>query len=179
MVGLRPTHGLVPYTGIAGFDPTGPMARIVSDCALMRTAIAGKDDAWSDPRQPQHLEKIDYTSALGGSLKGLCIAVVEEGFNTPWSMSEVNEAVRLSVRLLEQLGATVQSISVLEHNHVVPLWTSIAVEGGLDAFFHGLNPFGTKAWYNTRQMAAMSKAIKTNGGTSLPPRKSVSYSPTT
>ena len=39
IVGLKPTHGLVPYTGILGMDSAvdyaGPMARSVKDCALL------------------------------------------------------------------------------------------------------------------------------------------------
>ena len=38
-VGLKPTHGLVPYTGAASVEPTldhlGPMTRTVKDCALL------------------------------------------------------------------------------------------------------------------------------------------------
>ena len=39
IVGLKPTHGLVPYTGIVPvhllLDHTGPMARTVTDAALL------------------------------------------------------------------------------------------------------------------------------------------------
>ena len=39
IVGLKPTFGLVPYTGAAGIEPTvdhlGPMARTVYDTALL------------------------------------------------------------------------------------------------------------------------------------------------
>ena len=39
VVGLKPTFGLVPYTGISSiettFDHAGPMARTVKDCALL------------------------------------------------------------------------------------------------------------------------------------------------
>ena len=39
IVGLKPTHGLVPYTGIMPMeltlDHTGPMTRTVHDAALM------------------------------------------------------------------------------------------------------------------------------------------------
>ena len=51
--GHKPTHGLVPYTGIFPIELTldhiGPMARTVADCALMLEAIAGEDGL--DPRQ--------------------------------------------------------------------------------------------------------------------------------
>ena len=53
VVGLKPTHSLVPYTGIGGIDQTfdhaGPMARSVSDVAQTLEVIAGKDPL--DPRQ--------------------------------------------------------------------------------------------------------------------------------
>ena len=39
LVGLKPTFGLVPYTGAAPLEPTidhlGPIARTVKDCALL------------------------------------------------------------------------------------------------------------------------------------------------
>src|SRR5438477_377793 len=51
--GHKPTHGLVPYTGIfpieLTLDHVGPMARTVADCALMLDVIAGEDGL--DPRQ--------------------------------------------------------------------------------------------------------------------------------
>ena len=51
--GLKPTYGLVPYTGIfpieLTLDHTGPMARSVADVALLLEAIAGPDGL--DPRQ--------------------------------------------------------------------------------------------------------------------------------
>jgi amidase len=175
IVGLKQTHGLVPYTGIAGFDPTidhiGPMTRTVEDSALLLSVIAGKDETSADPRQPTEIAQVDYRKALTGGLKGLRIGVVEEGFSTPASMKEVNEAVREAVKLLGHLGATIETVSVPEHATMMPISTAVAVEGGLDAFYHGLNPYGTKAWYNTRQMSAMSKAIKTNASDFSPTTK--------
>ena len=39
IVGMKPTWGLIPYTGICPIDPcldfAGPMARTVKDCALL------------------------------------------------------------------------------------------------------------------------------------------------
>ena len=44
IVGHKPTHGLVPYTGVfpieMTLDHTGPMAKTVSDAALLLQAIA-------------------------------------------------------------------------------------------------------------------------------------------
>lgn len=43
IVGLKPTYGLVPYTGVCpietSIDHVGPMAKTVEDCALMLEVI--------------------------------------------------------------------------------------------------------------------------------------------
>ena len=50
---MKPTHGLVPYTGIMPIeifvDHTRPMTRTVTDNALLLEVIAGPDGY--DPRQ--------------------------------------------------------------------------------------------------------------------------------
>jgi amidase len=168
VVGLKPTHGLVPYTGIVGFDQTidhiGPMAKTAEDCALMLQVIAGKDDTAIDPRQPSTIETPDYRARLGDGVRGLRIAVVKEGFGTPESMEAVDAAVRAAAKQLAGLGAEVREVSVPEHRHVVPLWNAIAIEGGVDSFYHGHAAYQTKGYFNTRLMSAMSRGIVTNGG---------------
>ena len=79
--GMKPTWGLVPYTGIMPIeifvDHTGPMTANVADNALLLEVLAG-DDGY-DPRikspKVQH-----YTKALGAGVKGLKIGIVKEGF---------------------------------------------------------------------------------------------------
>ncbi len=168
IVGLKPTHGLVPYTGIVGFDQTidhiGPMAKTVEDVALMLQVIAGKDDTAIDPRQPDRIEVPDYRKALGGGLRSLRIAVVKEGFETPESMPAVDKAVREAAKFIAGQGAAVKEVSVPEHRQVVPLWNAIAIEGGVASFYDGHSAYQTKGWYNTRLMSAMSRGIRSNGG---------------
>lgn len=52
-VGLKPSYGLVPHTGVFGLAPSldhvGPLARSVRDCARAFEVIAGNDGR--DPRQ--------------------------------------------------------------------------------------------------------------------------------
>jgi amidase len=79
--GLKPTHGLVPYTGIMPIeltlDHTGPMTATVEDNALLLEVLAGLDGL--DPRQYAPQSK-PYREALGRGAAGLRIAVLEEGF---------------------------------------------------------------------------------------------------
>lgn len=68
IVGLKPTYGLVPYTGIVSIarsiDHVGPMTRTVTDCARLLTAIAGFDDG-KDDRQPSNgFETTNYLAEV-------------------------------------------------------------------------------------------------------------------
>src|SRR5262249_34232176 len=84
VVGLKPTHGLVPYTGILSLEPTpdhaGPITRSVADNALLLRAIAGPDGF--DSRQAD-VRLDDYVGALGHGVRGLRIRVLREGFRQP------------------------------------------------------------------------------------------------
>ena len=69
--GMKPTWGLVPYTGIMPIeifvDHTGPMTATVTDNALMLEVIAG-DDGY-DPRIKS--PKVQpYSQMLGNGVKG-------------------------------------------------------------------------------------------------------------
>src|SRR5262249_3140104 len=83
--GMKPTHGLVPYTGIMPIeifvDHTGPMTGTVTDNALMLEVMAGPDGY--DCRQYGGSKKVKYSKMLEGGVKDLKIGVVKEGFARP------------------------------------------------------------------------------------------------
>ena len=82
--GMKPTHGLVPYTGIMPIeiyvDHTWPMTATVKDNALLLEVIAGPDGY--DPRQYAPTVH-PYTQMLEGSVRGLKIAVVRRRLRSP------------------------------------------------------------------------------------------------
>ena len=132
IVGMKPTHGLVPYTGILGMTPlidhTGPMTRTVKDNALMLEVLAGPDGV--DFRQKPH-EQESYSEMLGReSLKGISIGVVSEGFDTPFSEEEVGETVDSAINQLRGLGATIVRLSIPLHSTA-----GLITMGGLQASF--------------------------------------------
>ncbi|KAJ7321194.1 hypothetical protein OS493_035171 [Desmophyllum pertusum] len=110
IVGLKPTYGLVPYTGIMPMeftlDHTGPMASTVHDTALMLEVLAGLDGDL-DPRQPRDLSVPEsYSSKLTGEISHLKLGVLKEGFGYPNSEADVDELVRNSAdRLGREAGA--------------------------------------------------------------------------
>src|SRR5215472_15032425 len=150
--GLKPTYGLVPYTG--GFpieltlDHLGPIAATARDCALLLEAIAGEDGL--DPRQ-RGVRTDRYVEALDRGAAGLRIGVVREGFG--WegaSQPDVDEAVRAAAERLTGAGATVTEISVPMHRDGSHIWNPIATEGAAMLMVRG-NGMGTnwKGHYST------------------------------
>ncbi len=156
--GMKPTHGLVPYTGIMPIEPTidhtGPMTQNVYDNALTLEVIAGEDGL--DPRQYKPCVDV-YTQALGRGVGGMRIGVVREGFN--WENSEpgVTAKVRAAAERYRAMGATVEDISIPMHLDGVSIWTPIAIEGATNMMMHG-NAFGTswKGLYITSLLDAHS-----------------------
>ena len=151
-VGHKPTHGLVPYTGIFPIELTldhiGPMARTVSDCALMLDAIAGEDGL--DPRQ-LGVSLQDYSSALEVGADGLRVGVLREGFGIPdASEPDVDAAVRAAADVLADAGASVEEVSIPMHRDGLAIWNAIAIEGATDLMVRG-DAFGTnhKGHYTT------------------------------
>ena len=143
VVGLKPTHGLVPYTGIFAVELTvdhaGPITRTVADNALMLEVMAGPDGL--DPRQSGAPAQT-YTRALTQGVSGLRIGVVTEGFDQPGAEPEVGSRVHEAAERLASAGARVEEISVPLHSAGAAIWTPIFLEGATDLMMRQ-NAFGT------------------------------------
>ena len=154
--GMKPTHGLVPYTGVmpieATIDHVGPMTTNVADNALLLEVIAGEDGL--DPRQ--YNVRVDkYTTALGRGVAGLRIGVVTEGFGFAVSENDVDQKVRQSAERLRSLGATVEEVSIPMHLDGPAIWTPIALEGMQAQMMHGNGMgFNWKGMYTTSLLDA-------------------------
>jgi amidase len=126
IVGLKPTFGLVPYTGIAPLEMTidacGPMTANVRDNALLLEVIAGPDGI--DSRQ-RDVPAGRYTEALDGGVKGLRIGVLKEGFGHPNSETDVDAHVREAAKRFAALGAAVEDVSVPSHPDGFAVWAAI------------------------------------------------------
>jgi len=162
LVGLKPTHGLVPYTGIFGADPsldhTGPMTRTVEDTALAMDAIAGRDGL--DPRQPHDLEVGDYTGALGTDVSGMTVGVLEEGFDHDESDDAVTETVREAIDDLEALGVEATEVSVPEHHETTALSMALIRYGTGQVMLQNGVPSGFDGWYDTGAVEYLGRALE-------------------
>ena len=134
VVGLKPTWGLVPYTGCisleATIDHAGPMARTVQDCATLLEVIAGSDGI--DDRQPYNWApgsvkfgeeiKKHLADASEMPLKGIKIGVLKEGFEDPMTDANVAAASRAAIAEMGELGAEIKEISIPLHKDSGMLW---------------------------------------------------------
>lgn len=135
IVGLKPTWGLVPYTGAIGLDASidhiGPMTSTVADCALLLQVIAGTDglDDRQQKRTHDHGEVRYYDKLVGflrdapdEPLRGIRIGILAEGFGLEFSDPAVDEAVRDAAEKFRSLGAEVKPVSVPSHSTGQMIW---------------------------------------------------------
>lgn len=143
--GIKPTYGLVPYTGAFPIDQSidhlGPMAASVADCALLLEVLAGFDDG-RDPRQDPRLEVKAYSRALSGDAHGLRIGIVAEGFGTAVSEPDVDRIVREQAARFVDAGATVVDLSIPQHAQAPGIMLASMLDGTLATFtdFSGAGP---------------------------------------
>jgi amidase len=175
VVGLKPTHGLVPYTGIVGmdatFDHTGPMARTVADAALLLEVIGGKDPL--DPRQNGVITR-RYTQALGDlDLKGVKVGALREGFGGEFAEADVEAAVRQALVELVKLGAEVKEVSVPEHRDCTTLLMTMAPEAMGTLLEGNANGYHFKGLYNSGLAASLARFRRTRANDFPPMVKSM------
>ncbi len=112
VVGLKPTYGLVPRTGVVAMgsstDVLGPLVNSTADAALVLDIMAGRDgsDATSIERDTK-----GYANVPAGELKGLKIGLIKEYLGdgvSPTIRARVDE----TVQQLTARGAVVESISL-------------------------------------------------------------------
>ena len=121
IVGLKATYGRVSRFGVVTLswsqDHAGPMTWTVEDTAYMLQAIAGHD-----PKDPtsSHAPVPDYELSLREDIRGLKIGVPRHFFFDPHPdiNSEVVAKVEQGLSVLDELGATIQEVSVPSLEHV-------------------------------------------------------------
>ena len=164
--GLKPTHGLVPFTAVMGNDMTldtiGPMGRTVEEVALLLSVIAGPDGL--DPRQ-LNVAPADYLGGLDDGATGLRIGVMREGFGhgpeAALGQSDplVDAKVRAAAERLGTAGAAMSEVSVPMHPFGINIWLGIGIEGSTNRMVK-LNGMGTnwQGYYDTPLLDAYAHA---------------------
>ena len=114
VVGMKPTYGLVPQSGVAALswslDHVGPLARTVADCAITLGAIAGPDT--TDPTSLA-VDPPEFTAELGQPIRGLRIGVIRNHFDAPVQPG-VQAAFDEATAVLVELGVELVDVVIPE-----------------------------------------------------------------
>mgnify|MGYP001277734853 CR=1 FL=1 len=126
ITGIKPTYGRCSRWGVVAFasslDQAGPMARDVTDCAIMLGAMAG-----FDPKDSTSLNEPvpDWAGALSGDLKGLKVGIPKE-YRVEGMDGEIDGLWREGAKRLEDAGAEVVEISLPHTKYALPAYYIVA-----------------------------------------------------
>jgi Asp-tRNA(Asn)/Glu-tRNA(Gln) amidotransferase A subunit family amidase len=147
LVGIRPTRGLVSRAGVIPNsltqDEVGPIARTVTDAALLLDVMAGYDP--NDPitalgrgRTPQ-----SFTHLLSkDALKGTRIGMLGNLVGLTGRHIDVNKVMEDVAAKMKALGATVIPFGIQEYNALAEIVTTSQFEARtvMDRYFESLGP---------------------------------------
>lgn len=112
IVGIKPTLGLVSRSGIIPIahsqDTAGPMARTVSDAAILLGVLVGTDSSDSITSQASKKGYKDYTKFLdNNALRGKRIGVARQTFG---KNSKIDAVIEPQLQIFKDNGATLVDI---------------------------------------------------------------------
>ncbi|CAH0003410.1 unnamed protein product [Clonostachys byssicola] len=139
--GLKPTFGLIPYTGAASMSPMidhiGPLASQLEDIAVLLEVMAGYDglDSRMSPEAPLRSGVKPYSKILAnfrercqsgpGMKPKFSVGLLKEAFEMDGVSPEVRRIVHeAATRCFTAAGVTVREISVPMHRDGPIIWTA-------------------------------------------------------
>ena len=157
VTGLKPTYGTVSRYGLIAYgsslDQIGPVAKDVTDCAVILEAIASHDTKDSTSVERKDL---DFTSALVDDVKGMKIGVPRDYFGAGID-PEVKEAVLNAAKVLEEKGASVEEFDLSLVDYAIPAYYVIA---SAEASSNLARFDGIKYGYRTKEYEGLHNMYK-------------------
>ena len=126
VTGIKPTYGTVSRYGLIAYgsslDQIGPIAKDVTDCAIILETISSYDkkDSTSVKRK-----EYDFTSALVDGVKGMRIGIPKDYLGEGLD-SEVKDAILKAAAVLEEKGAVVEQFDLNLTEYAIPAYYVIA-----------------------------------------------------
>jgi Asp-tRNA(Asn)/Glu-tRNA(Gln) amidotransferase A subunit family amidase len=117
LVGLRPSFGLASRSGVIPLshtqDVAGPLARSVTELAIMLDATVGPDPADPTTKLSEGHIPRSYRDALGGDgLEGARIGILTSLFGTAPEDDEVARVVRKAIDEMQKAGAETLEVAI-------------------------------------------------------------------
>ena len=125
-VGIKPTYGRCSRWGIVAFasslDQAGPIAKSVTDAALMLTSMCGHDPKDSTSL---NVDTPDFMKAVGKSVKGLRIGVPKE-YRVDGMPAEIDALWDRGIAQLKDAGCEIVPVSLPHTKYALPAYYIIA-----------------------------------------------------
>ncbi|MBZ6379108.1 aspartyl/glutamyl-tRNA amidotransferase subunit A [Pacificimonas flava] len=124
--GIKPTYGRCSRWGIVSFasslDQAGPMARTVTDCAILLGEMAG-----FDPKDSTSLDLPvpDFEAALTGDLQGKRVGIPKE-YTIEGIPAEIADLWSRGAEMLKDAGAEIVEVSLPHTKYALPTYYIIA-----------------------------------------------------
>ncbi|KAF4952632.1 hypothetical protein FSARC_12594 [Fusarium sarcochroum] len=139
--GLKPTFGLIPYTGAGSMSPmidhVGPLATELEDIAILLEVMAGYDglDSRMGPEAPLKHRVKPYRKLLSQARQTpidspkasqrLRVGLLKEAFHIPGVTAAVRDTVyQAAQQFFTAAGAYVVDVSAPLHQHGPAIWTA-------------------------------------------------------
>jgi aspartyl-tRNA(Asn)/glutamyl-tRNA(Gln) amidotransferase subunit A len=124
--GIKPTYGRCSRWGQIAFasslDQAGPMARTVTDCAILLKSMCGfdpKDSTSLDVPVP------DFAAALTGDLRGVRVGIPKE-YTIEGIPQEIDALWSKGAEMLKEAGAEIVPVSLPHTKYALPTYYIIA-----------------------------------------------------
>lgn len=128
--GMASTTGVLPLTW--GQDYAGPIAKTVTDLAIMLNATTGTDpqDIFTVTADADHKRPVNWKEALdANALKGKKIGYIPSSFVSSYADDDTGQAVRDKFSELQAAGATMVEMSTLPSAPTRPSGINGSTEG--------------------------------------------------
>ncbi|SOB87210.1 aspartyl/glutamyl-tRNA(Asn/Gln) amidotransferase subunit A [Sphingomonas guangdongensis] len=126
IAGIKPTYGRCSRWGVVAFasslDQAGPMARDVTDCAIMLEAMAGYDAKDATSLQ---LDVPTWSHSLSPSLAGKKIGILKE-YRVDGMPEEIEALWQRGIDWVKDAGAEVVEVSLPHTRYALPAYYIIA-----------------------------------------------------
>ena len=125
-VGLKPTYGSCSRYGIVAFasslDQAGPMAKNVTDCALLQEIISSYDEKDSTS---VNFKRKAYSKDLTNNIKGKKIGIPKE-YRVDGMPKEIEDLWTKGVEYIKDCGAKILEISLPHTKFALPTYYIVA-----------------------------------------------------
>jgi len=126
VTGIKPTYGRCSRYGIVAFasslDQAGPIAKDVTDCAILLNSMAGYDAKDSTSSK---VDVPDFTAFIGQDIKGLKIGIPQE-YRPDGLNKEISDYWDKAAQILKDAGAEIISVSLPHTKYALPTYYVIA-----------------------------------------------------